>query len=80
MVLPDETVQRVRGYLAGQTAKLGPSAVVAKVRDDARALHEAALAVPGDRFFERPGGVGSPEWSAAEVLTHVLQAGELCGR
>src|SRR5260370_11248212 len=78
MVLPDETVQRVRGYLVGQSAKLSLAEIVEKVRADGQALHEAALTVPGDRFYERPGGADSEEWSAAEVLTHVLQAGEIC--
>lgn len=78
MALPDETVQRVRGYLVGQAAKLSPAEIVEKVQSDGETLREAALAVPRGRFFERPGGAGSPEWSAAEVLTHVLQAGEIC--
>lgn len=78
MTLPDETVQRVRGYLTGQAAKLSLPEIIEKVRVDGEALRAAALAVPRERLFERPGGAESEQWSPAEVLTHVLQANAIC--
>jgi hypothetical protein len=78
MVIPDETAQRVREYLAAQSAKLGLPDLVEKVRHDADALHEAALGVPPGRLCDRPGGPESSDWSAAEMLTHVLQANAIC--
>jgi hypothetical protein len=66
---PPEEVARIRGYLTAQAARLTVPELIAKLRDDSATLEAAALAVPGDRFTERP----SPDdWSAAEVLTHVL--------
>lgn len=78
MAIPDETVQRVRGYLTSQAAKLNLPEIVEKVRADAETLREAALAVPDDRLFERPAGAGPEAWSPAEVLTHVVQANAIC--
>ncbi len=68
-----EEVQRVRSYLLSQANKLSVPELVDKVRRDTLPLREAAAAVPSARFFERP---GPGEWSAAEVLTHVLEMNE----
>lgn len=68
-----EEVQRVRSYLLSQANKLSVPELVDKVRRDTLPLREAAAAVPPARFFERP---GPGEWSAAEVLTHVLEMNE----
>lgn len=76
MAIPEETVQRVRGYLTSQAATLSLPELVEKVRSDAEPLRAAALAVPDARLFERPAGADA--WSPAEVLTHVLQADAIC--
>lgn len=65
--------ERVRGYLIAQANKLSIPALVEKVRTDTLPLREAAEGVPAARFFERP---GADDWSAAEVLTHVLEMNE----
>ncbi len=62
-------VARVRGYLTGQAAKLTPEQIVEKVRESQAAVITAAAAIPADRFGTPPAG---DEWSAAEVLHHVV--------
>jgi uncharacterized damage-inducible protein DinB len=69
MTTANDEAQRVRGYLLAQANKLSIPELVEKVRRDTLPLWDAAAAVPADRFTERP---GPEEWSAAEVLTHVL--------
>ncbi len=64
-----EEVARVRGYLTSQAAKLTPTQIVEKVRESQTAVLTAAAAIPADRFTTPPTG---DEWSAAEVLHHVL--------
>ena len=64
--------RRIRGYLQAQGAKLSPAEVVEKVRAAMDDLHAALSAVPGARFAERP---GPDEWSANEVMAHVVNAG-----
>ena len=66
-------VQRIRGYLVSQAAKLSVPELVDKLRRDVLPLREAARRVPLDRFHERP---AAEEWSAAEVFTHVLEMTE----
>ena len=73
MTTPTEEDLRVRGYLLSQANKLSIPELVEKVRRDVLPLHEAAAAVPPDRFFERP---GADDWSAAEVFTHILEMNE----
>ena len=73
MTTPTDEDLRVRSYLTTQANKLGVPELVEKVRHDTLPLHEAAAAVPPDRFFERP---GPDEWSAAEVFTHILEMNE----
>lgn len=63
---------RIRGYLQAQGAKLSPAEVVERVRAAMGQVREAAMAVPGARFGERP---GAEEWSANEVMAHVVTAG-----
>ena len=64
-----EEVARVRGYLTSQAAKLSPAQIVEKVQESQAAVLAAAAAVPGERFSTPP---ADGEWSAAEVLYHVL--------
>jgi hypothetical protein len=73
MTTANDEVQRVRGYLLTQANKLTIPELVEKVRNDSAAVWVAAAAVPADRLTERP---GAEDWSAAEVLTHVLNMNE----
>ena len=67
--MPESEVERIRSYLVAQANKLSVPELVAKVRTDTQPLREIAVAVPADRFRERP---GPDDWSAAEVFTHIL--------
>lgn len=69
MVNQTEEDLRVRSYLLAQANKLTVAELVEKVRHDTQPLREVAAAVPHAHFFERP---GPNDWSAAEVLTHIL--------
>jgi uncharacterized damage-inducible protein DinB len=70
---PNDEAARVRGYLVTQANRLSIPELVAKVQRDTLPLWDAAAAVPPERFTERP---GPQDWSAAEVLTHVLAMNE----
>ena len=63
--------QRIRGYLQAQGAKLSPGAIIEKVQAAMADLEKAALAVPAQRFDERP---APEEWSGNEVMAHVVAA------
>ncbi|HEV8584595.1 MAG TPA: DinB family protein [Methylomirabilota bacterium] len=63
--------ERIRGYLVAQGARLPPADIVAKVEAAMADLAAAARAVPAARFAERP---EPEEWSANEVLAHVVAA------
>ena len=67
---------RIRGYLTGQGAKLSPAEIVDKVSAAMDQLRAAAHAVPVGRFDERP---AADEWSANEVMGHVVTAGRHFG-
>jgi hypothetical protein len=73
MTTANDEDQRVRGYLLAQANKLSIPELVEKVRRDTLPLRDAAAAVPPARLTERP---GPDDWSAAEVLTHVLELTE----
>jgi hypothetical protein len=68
--------KRIRGYLQAQAAKLSPTQIVDKVRAAMTELRAAAAAVPPARFAERP---APEEWSANEVMAHVVEAGRHFG-
>ena len=68
--------KRIRSYLEAQGAKLTPAAIVEKVREAMGRLRAAALAVPAARFAEAP---APGEWSANEVMAHVVDAGRHFG-
>jgi uncharacterized damage-inducible protein DinB len=74
-VTPEEQL-RIRGYLTSQAAKLSPEEIIGKVRAAMADLHAAAVAVPAARFAERP---APEEWSANEVMAHVVEAGRHFG-
>lgn len=63
--------RRIRSYLTAQGAKLAPAAIVEKVKAAMAELAAAAATVPKARFGERP---APGEWSANEVMAHVLAA------
>lgn len=67
---------RIRGYLVAQAAKLGPGEIVDKVEAAMLQLRSAAGAVPPARFDEAP---APGEWSANEVMAHVVEAGRHFG-
>lgn len=67
---------RIRSYLEAQGAELSPAEIIDKVRAAMAQLRAAADAVPAARFDERP---GDDEWSANEVLAHVVEAGRHFG-
>ncbi len=68
--------RRIRSYLQAQGAKLSPPAIVDKVRAALADLRAAAESVPAARFTERP---AAEEWSANEVMAHVVAAGGYFG-
>ncbi len=73
----DPEQQRIRGYLQTQAAKLSVADLVDKVRSDMEQVREAALAVPADRFTERP---AEGEWCANEVMAHIVGGADGLGR
>ena len=62
---------RIRSYLQAQGAKQTPAELIAKVEAAMADLAKAARMVPAPRFTERP---EPEEWSANEVLAHVVAA------
>jgi DinB superfamily len=68
--MTDEQV-RIRSYLQAQGAKQTPAEIIGKVEAAMADLGKAARAVPAARFAERP---EPEEWSANEVLAHVVAA------
>jgi len=64
-----EEIARVRGYLAGQAMKRTPAQLVDTLREAHQQFLAATAAVPGAVFRVRP---KDGEWSAADVLDHVL--------
>lgn len=68
--------RRIRGYLVAQAAKLAPREIVEKVEVAMLQLRAAAGAVPPERFDEAP---APGEWSANEVMAHVVESGRHFG-
>ena len=73
----DPEFERIRGYLQTQAAKLSVPDLADKVRADMEQLRAAAEAVPAGRFLDRP---GEGDWSANEVMAHVVDGGKAVGR
>jgi hypothetical protein len=67
---------RIRSYLQAQGAKQTPTEIIAKVEAAMADLAKAARAVPAARFAER---TEPEEWSANEVLAHVVAADSYFG-
>ena len=74
--MSSEEQLRVRGYLTAQGAKLSPEQIIGKVQEAMGQLRAAAVAVPTARFTEAP---APGEWSANEVMAHVVEAGRHFG-
>jgi uncharacterized damage-inducible protein DinB len=68
--------RRIRSYLTTQAAKLTPAEIVEKVGVAMLQLRAAADAVPPTRFSDPP---ATGEWSANEVMAHVVEAGRHFG-
>jgi uncharacterized damage-inducible protein DinB len=62
-------VARVRGYLTSKAAEWAPAEIVEKVKESQAAVLAAAGSVPPEKFTQAP---QDGEWSAAEVLHHIL--------
>ncbi len=71
-----EETLRIRSYLTAQGAKLSPDQLIGKVQEAMTQLEAAASAVPSARFNEPP---AAGEWSANEVMAHVVEAGRHFG-
>jgi uncharacterized damage-inducible protein DinB len=71
-----EEMLRVRGYLTAQGAKLSPDQLIGKVEEAMGTLRQAAASVPPARFGDPP---APGEWSANEVMAHVVEAGRHFG-
>jgi uncharacterized damage-inducible protein DinB len=74
--MTSEETLRIRGYLTAQGAKLSPDQLIVKVQEAMAQLKAAASAVPPARFNEPP---AAGEWSANEVMAHVVEAGRHFG-
>ena len=62
MGIPNEELQRVRGYLVSQAQKLSVPQLVQKLQGDSLPLRDVVAAVPPDQFDARP---TPDDWSAA---------------
>ncbi|HTO11856.1 MAG TPA: DinB family protein [Candidatus Binatia bacterium] len=74
--MTSEETLRIRGYLTAQGAKLSPEQIIGKVQEAMAQLRAAAAAVPAARFTDAP---APGEWSANEVMAHVVEAGRHFG-
>ena len=70
--MTSEETLRIRSYLTAQGAKLSPDQLIGKVQEAMAQLRAAASAVPPARFNDPP---APGEWSANEVMAHVVEAG-----
>ncbi|HEV8439102.1 MAG TPA: DinB family protein [Methylomirabilota bacterium] len=68
--------RRIRSYLQAQGAKLSPAELIDKVRAAMEELRAALFSVPPARLAERP---AADDWSADEVMAHVVSAGAQFG-
>ncbi len=71
-----EEQRRIRSYLQAQGAKVSPGEIIEKVRAAMEEVRAALFTVTADRFTGRP---GADEWSANEVMAHVVSAGSHFG-
>src|SRR5262245_65876490 len=64
--------RRIQSYLQAQGAKLSPADIIGKVRGAMDEVRAVLFSVKADQFNRRPEG---DEWSANEVMAHVVSAG-----
>ena len=64
--------RRIQSYLQAQGAKLSPADIIGKVQAAMEEVRLALFSVKTDRLTSRPDG---DEWSANEVMAHVVSAG-----
>ena len=64
--------RRIQSYLQGQGAKLSPADIIGKVRAAMDEVRAALFSVKAQELNRRPEG---DEWSANEVMAHVVSAG-----
>ncbi len=69
-------MERIRGYLQSQAAKLSLPELVGKVRGDMEQFREALESVPEGRLGQRP---ADGEWSANEVAAHLIDSSRSVG-
>src|SRR4029450_3248665 len=69
--MTSEEALRIRGYLRARRANLSPEHLMGKPEEAMAKLREAAAAVPPARFTDPP---APGEWSANEVMAHVVEA------
>ena len=69
--LTDEQL-RIQSYLQAQGAKLSPADIIGKVRVAMEEVRAALFGVKAEQLNRRPEG---DEWSANEVMAHVVSAG-----
>jgi len=69
--MTSEEALRIRGYLTAQGAKLSPEQLIGRVQEAMVKLREAAVSVSPTRFTDPP---APGEWSANEVMAHVVEA------
>jgi len=74
--MTSEETLRIRSYLTAQAAKLAPDQIIGKVQEAMGQLRAAASTVPAARFNDPP---APGEWSANEVMAHVVEAGRHFG-
>ena len=74
--MTSEESLRVRGYLTAQGTKLSPEQIIGTVQEAMDQLRAAAASVPAARFTQAP---APGEWSANEVMAHVVEAGRHFG-
>jgi uncharacterized damage-inducible protein DinB len=76
MATNDDDKQRIRSYLQAQGAKLSAGELVERVQAAMAELRSALDAVPPAQREQRP---APEEWSAGEVMAHVVTAGRYFG-
>lgn len=70
MTMPASERERIRQYLLEQAAGKGTEELIERVEEGMRELRAAALAIPPERYGDRPPG---DEWCPADCLGHVVE-------
>lgn len=70
MTFPPDVIERGRAYLKSKSAELSVEEAIARVEAALEKAHEAARAVPADRFDVSP---AAGEWSGEECFRHLVE-------